>query len=147
MYIWKSTHFTNNHVKEFMSMPLPNITLCSNLVTLVWLVMPIWNPIALFLSSRLGSSQVAKAWRYTKPSSSRWKACAHGNETKVGQTPLGFPIVFARNQGGFSYLVTGWQEFWSSNMWKTCRLGSLMVYLIANCRTESGAKLVHQLRN
>jgi len=28
----------------------------------------------------------------------------------MGQAPLGFPIVFAGNQRGFSYLVTGWQE-------------------------------------
>jgi hypothetical protein len=32
-------------------------------------------------------------------------------------------------------------------MWKTCRLGSLMVYIRANYRTESGTRLVHQLRN
>jgi hypothetical protein len=81
-------------------------TLHSNLVTLVWLIVPVWNPIALFLSSELDSSQVAEAWRYTKPGPSPWKACVPRKDTKVGQTPLGFPIVFARNQGGFSCLVT-----------------------------------------
>jgi hypothetical protein len=39
----------------------------TNLVTLVWLVVPVWNPIALSISSRLGSSQVVEAWWYTKP--------------------------------------------------------------------------------
>jgi hypothetical protein len=48
VYNWKSTQVTNNHVREFRSMPLPNKTLCSNLVTLMWLVVPIWNPIAPF---------------------------------------------------------------------------------------------------
>jgi hypothetical protein len=45
--------------------------------------------------------------------------CALKKETKVSQTPLGFPIMFIGNQGGFSCLVTGWQELWSSNMWET----------------------------
>jgi hypothetical protein len=128
-------------------MPLPNRALCSNLVTLVWLVVSIWNPIALSLSSRLGSSQVVEARRYTKPGPSPWKVCAPGKEKKVGQTPIGFPIVFVGNQEGFFYLVTGWQELWSSNMWETCRLGSLMVYLRANCKTENNTKLVHQLHS
>jgi len=97
LYIWKNTQVYKNHVKEFMSMPLPNRALCSNLITLVWLVMPIWNPIALSLSYELGSSQVVKAWRYTELGPSPWKVCAHGKETKVGQTLLGFPIMFARN--------------------------------------------------
>jgi hypothetical protein len=77
------------------------------------------------------------------PSPSPWKACVLGKETKVGQTPLGFPIVFIGNQGGFSCLVTSRQELWSSNMWETYRLGSLMVYLTSNCRIENGARLVH----
>ncbi len=162
MYIWKSTQVTNNHVREFRSMllpigmlhysplvmytyPKPSKALRSNLVTLVWLVVLVWNPIALSLSSRLGSSQVAKAWRYTKLSPSPWKVCALGKETKVGQAPLGFPIMFVGNQGRFSCLVTSWQEPRSSNMWETCKLGSLMVYLKANCKIDSGARLVHQL--
>ncbi len=123
VYIWKNTQVTNNHVREFRSMPFPNRMLHSNLITLVWLVVLVWNPIALFISSGLGSSQVAEAWWYTKPSPSPWKACAPRKETKVGQTPLGFPIVFARNQGGFSCFIIGWQELWSSNMWVSCRLG------------------------
>jgi hypothetical protein len=90
---------------------------------------------------------VVEAWRYTRPGPCPWKACALGKETKVGQAPLGFPIVFAGNQRGFSCLVTSWQELWSSNMWETCRLGSLIVYFRTSCRTESGAKLVHQLCN
>jgi len=45
MYIWKSTQVTNNHVREFRSMPFPSRALRSNLVTLVWLVVPAWNPI------------------------------------------------------------------------------------------------------
>jgi hypothetical protein len=143
VYIWKSTQVTNNHVREFRSMPLPSRTLCSNIVTLVWLVVLVWNPIAFSLSSWLGSSQVAKAWWYTRPSPSPWKACAPRKETKVGQAPFGFPIVFGGNQRGFSYLITGWQELWSLNMWKTCRLGFLMVYLRANCKTKSCARLVH----
>jgi hypothetical protein len=147
MYIWKSTQVTNNHVREFRSMPFPSRALRSNLVTLVWLVLLAWNPIALSLSSGLGSSQVAEAWRYIRPGPSPWKACAPGKETKVGQAPLGFPIVFTGNQGGFSCLVTGWQELWSSNMWETYKLGSLIMYFRASCRTESGAKLVHQLRS
>jgi hypothetical protein len=110
VYIWKSTHVTNNHVKEFRSMPLHNRTLRSNLVTLVWLVMPVWNPIALSLSFGLGSSQVAEAWRYTRLGPSPWKACAHGKETKMGQAPLGFHIVFVGNQGGFFCLIISWQE-------------------------------------
>jgi hypothetical protein len=110
VYIWKSTQVSNNHVQEFGSMPLPNRALCSNVVTLVWLVVLVWNPITLSLSSRLGSSQVAEAWWYTRPSPSPWKACALWKETKVGQTPLGFPIMFVGNQGGFSCLVTSWQE-------------------------------------
>jgi hypothetical protein len=146
MYIWKNTQVTNNHVREFRSMLLPNRTLRSNLVTLVWLVVPAWNPIALSFFSGLGSSQVAKAWWYTKLGPSPWKACAPGKKTKVGQTPLSFPIVFIRNQGGFSCLVIGWQEPWSSNMWETW-FGSLIVYFRASCRIESGAKLVHQLRS
>jgi hypothetical protein len=36
-------------------MLLPNRVLWSNLVNLVCLMLPIWNPIALSLSSRLGS--------------------------------------------------------------------------------------------
>jgi hypothetical protein len=36
-------------------------TLCSNLVTLVCLVVLVWNPITLSLSFGLGSSQVAEA--------------------------------------------------------------------------------------
>ncbi len=147
VYIWKSTQVTNNHVRELKSMLLPNKTLRPNLITLVWLVMQVWNPIAFFLFLGFGSSQVAEAWQHIKPGPSPWKVCAFRRETKVGQTPFGFPIVFTRNQGGFFCLITGWQELWSSNMWKTCRLGSLMVYLKANCRTESGARLVHQLRN
>jgi hypothetical protein len=143
MYIWKGTHVTNNHVTKFRSMPLLRKALRSNLVTLVWLVVPIWNPIALFLSFDLGSSQVAKAWRYTRLGPSPWKAYVPGKETKVSQTPLGFPIVFVGNQGDFSCLVIGWQKLWSFNMWETYRLGSLMVYLRANCRTENGARLVH----
>jgi hypothetical protein len=107
MYIWKSTQVTNNHVGEFKSMLLPNKALHSNLVTLVWLVVPIWNPIAIYISFGLGSSQVVNAWRYTKPGPSPKKACAPGKETKVGQAPFGFPIVFEGNQGGFSCLVTG----------------------------------------
>ncbi len=67
VYIWKSTQVTNNHVREFKSMPLPSRALRSNLITLVWLVMLVWNPIALFLSFGLGSSQVVEAWRYTGP--------------------------------------------------------------------------------
>ncbi len=147
MYIWKSTQVTNNHVREFRSMLLPSRVLCSNLVSLVWLVVLVWNPIALSLSSGLGSSQVVEAWRYTTPGSSPWKVCALGKETKVGQTPLGFPIVFVKNQGGFSCFRIGWQELWSSNMWKTYRLGSLMVYFRVSCRTKSGARSVHQLCN
>jgi hypothetical protein len=135
----KITHVTNNHVREFRSMPLPSIVLCSNLLTFVWLVVPFWNPIALSLSSGLGSSQVAKAWWYTRPGPSPWKACAPRKETKVGQTPL----VFAINQGGFSYLVIGWQELWSSNMWETRKLGFLMVYVKVNCITENATRLVH----
>ncbi len=147
VYIWKSTQVTNNHVKEFTSMPLPSRALRSNLVTLVWLVMLVWNPIALSLSFELGSSQVAKAWQCTRPGPSPWKVCALGKETKVGQPPFGSPIVFAWNQGGFSCLVTSWQELWSSNMWETCNLRSLMVYFRANCKTKSGARLVHQLHS
>jgi hypothetical protein len=49
--------------------------------------------------------------------------CALKKETKVNQTPLGFPIVFIGNQGGFSCLVTGWQELLSSNMWETIGWG------------------------
>jgi hypothetical protein len=120
VYIWKNTQVTNNHVREFMSMPLLSRALCSNLITLVWLAVLVWNPIALSFSSGLGSSQVVEAWWYTKPSPSPWKACAPRKETKVGQALLGFPIVFVRNQGGFSCLVTGWQKLWSSNMWETC---------------------------
>ncbi len=56
MYIWKNTQVTNNHVKELSSMPLFSRMLRSNLTTLVWLVVQVWNPMALFLSSRLGSS-------------------------------------------------------------------------------------------
>jgi len=108
VYIWKSTQVTNNHVREFRSMPLPSRTLRSNLVTLMWLVVLVWNPIALSLSSGLGSSQVVETWRYTKPGPSPWKACAPRKETKVGQTPFGFPILFTRNQRGFSCLVTSW---------------------------------------
>jgi hypothetical protein len=48
VYIWKSTQVTNNHLKEFRSMPLPSRALRSNLVTLVWLVVLIWNPITFF---------------------------------------------------------------------------------------------------
>jgi hypothetical protein len=147
VYIWKSTQVTNNRVRKFRSMRLPSRTPCSNLITLVWLVVLVWNPIALSLSSRFGSSQVVEAWRYIKFGPSPRKACAPRKERKVGQAPLGFPIVFARNQRGFSYLVTNWQEFWSSNMWETCRLGSLLVYLRTNCKTESGARLVHQLHS
>jgi hypothetical protein len=147
LYIWKSTQVTNNHVKEFRSMLLPNKALCSNVVTLVWLVVPIWNPIALSLSFGLGSSQMAEAWWYTRPGPSPWKACDPGKETKVGQALFGFPIVFTRNQWGFFCLVTSWQELWSSNMWKTYRLGSLMVYLKTNYRTKNGARLIHQLHN
>ncbi len=147
MYIWKSTQVTSNHVKEFRSMLFPSRALCSNPITLVWLVVLVWNPIAHSLSSRLGSSQVAEAWQYTMPGPSPWKVCSLGKETKVGQTPLGFLIMFTRNQVGFSCLVIGCQELCSSNMWKTCRLGSLMVYIRANYRTESGTRLVHQLRN
>jgi hypothetical protein len=143
VYIWKSTQVTNNHVREFRSMLLPSRMLRSNLVTLVWLVMLVWNPIALSLSSRLGSSQVVEAWGYTKLCPSPWKVCAPKKETKVGQTSLGFPIVFVGNQGGFSCLIIGWHKLSSSNMWETCRLGFLMVYFRANCRIESGAKLVH----
>jgi hypothetical protein len=70
-------------------MPLPSRTLRLNLITLVWLVMPVWNPINLFLSFGLGSSQVVEAWWYTKLGPSPWKACALGKETKVGvATPL-----------------------------------------------------------
>ncbi len=145
VYIWKNTQVTNNHVMEFKSMPLPCKALHSNLVTLVWLIMLVWNPIAFFLSSGLGSSQVSKAWWYIKPSPSPWKACALRKEIKVGQTPLGFPIMFVGNQGGFSFLVIGWQELWSSNMWETYRLGSLMVYFRTNYKTKSDARLVHQL--
>jgi hypothetical protein len=112
MYIWKNTHVTNNHVRELRSMPLPSKTLRSNPVTLVWLVVPIWNPIALSLSFGLGSPQVAKAWWYTKPGPSPWKACVPRKETKVGQTPIGFPIMFTRNQGSLFCLITGWQELW-----------------------------------
>jgi hypothetical protein len=42
-------------------MPLPNRALCSNLVTLVRLLVLDWNPITLFLSYGLGSSQVVEA--------------------------------------------------------------------------------------
>jgi len=42
-------------------MPLPSRVLHSNLVTLVWLIVPTWNPIALFFFLGLGSSQVAEA--------------------------------------------------------------------------------------
>jgi hypothetical protein len=143
VYIWKSTQVTNNHVRELRFMPLPNRALHSNLVTLMWLVMSIWNPIALSFSSRLDSSQVAKAWRYTRLGPSPWKVCAFGKETKVGKSLLGFLILFVGNQGGFSCLVTGWHELWSSNMWKTYKLGFVMVYLKTDCRTESGARLVH----
>ncbi len=111
MYIWKNTQFTNNHVRKFRSMPFPNRALRSNLATLVWLVVPVWNPIALFLSYGLGSSQVVEAWWYTRPAPSPWKACAPRKETKVGQTPLGFPILFVGNQGSFSCFVIGLQEF------------------------------------
>jgi len=136
VYIWKSTQVTNNHVKEFRSMLLLSRALRSNLITL-----------ALSFSSGLGSSQVAETWRYTRPGPSPWKTCALGKETKVGQAPLGFPIVFVGNQGGLSCLVIGLQELWSSNMWKTCRLGSLIVYFRASCKIESGAKLAHQLHS
>ncbi len=108
VYIWKITHVTNNHVREFRSMPLPNRTLFSNLVTLVWLVVPIWIPIALSLSSGLGSSQVVEAWWYTKLGPFPWKACGPRKETKVGQTSISFPIVFVGNQRGFFCFVTGW---------------------------------------
>ncbi len=107
VYIWKNTHVTNNHVREFRSMPLPSRALHSNLVTLVWLVVLIWNPIALSLSSERGSSQMAKGWWHIRPSPSPWKACVPRKRTKMGQTPLRFPIVFTRNQGGFSCLVIG----------------------------------------
>jgi hypothetical protein len=147
VYIWKSTQVTNNHVREFRFMPLPSKALHSNVVTLVWLVVPIWNPIALFLSFGLGSSQVAKAWWYTRPNRFPWKACAPGKEKKVGQAPFGFPIVFVGNHEGFFCLITGWHELWSSNIWKTCKLGSLMVYFKANYKIESGVRLVHQLRS
>jgi hypothetical protein len=36
--------------------------------------------------------------------------CVRGKETKVGQTPFSFPIVFVGNQGGFFCLVTSWQK-------------------------------------
>jgi hypothetical protein len=143
VYIWKSIHVTNNHVREFRFMPLPSRALRSNLITLVWLIMSIWNPIALYLSYGLGSSQMVKTWQYTKPGPSPWKVCVPGKETKMGQAPLGFPIVFTWNQGGFFCLVTSWQELRSSHMWETCRLGFLMAYLKANCKTKSGARLVH----
>jgi hypothetical protein len=65
VYISKSTHVTNNHVREFKSMPLLSRTLRSNLVTLVWLIVLVRNPIALSFSSGLDSSQVAEAWQYT----------------------------------------------------------------------------------
>jgi hypothetical protein len=97
VYIWENTQVTNNHVREFRSMPLPIRTLCSNLVTLVWLVVLVWNPIALSFSFGLGLSQVAKAWRYTTLGPFPWKVCVLGKEIKVGQTPLGFPIVFVGN--------------------------------------------------
>jgi hypothetical protein len=42
-------------------MLFPNRVLRSNLLTLVWLVVLNWNPIAQFLSFGLGSSQMAKA--------------------------------------------------------------------------------------
>jgi hypothetical protein len=42
-------------------MPLPSKTLHSNLVTLVWLVVLVLNPIAVPLSFGLGSSQVVEA--------------------------------------------------------------------------------------
>ncbi len=42
-------------------MPLPSKGLRSNLVTLVRLVVSIWNPIALFLSFGLSSSHVTEA--------------------------------------------------------------------------------------
>jgi hypothetical protein len=147
MYIWKSTHVTNNHVREFRSMPLPNRALCSNLVSLVWLVVPVWNPIAFSLSFGLGWSQVVEAWRYTKPCPSPWKACAPRKETKVGQMFLRFPIMFIGNHKGLSCLAIGWQELWSSNMWEISRLGSLMVYLRTNYKTDNGARLVHQLHS
>jgi len=121
-------------------MLLPSRALRSNLITLVWPIVPVWNPITFFLSSELGSSQLAKTWQYTMPGPSPWKVCAPGKETKVGQAPLGFPIMFKGNQGGFSCLVNGWQEFWSSNMRETYRLGSIMVYFWANCKIESGAR-------
>ncbi len=108
VYIWKSTQVTNNHVREFRSMPLPSRALRSYLITLVWLIVLVWNPIALSLSSRLGSSQVTEACRYTRPGPSPWKACVRGKEAKVGQTPLSFPIVFVGNQGGFFCFVIGW---------------------------------------
>jgi hypothetical protein len=143
VYIWKSTQVTNNHVREFKSMPLPSKALRSNLITLVWLVMPVRNPIALSFFFGLGSSQVVEAWWYTRLGPSPKKACALGKETKVGQAPFGFPIMFVGNQKGFSCLVIGWQELWSSNMWETYRLGSLIMYFKTSYRTKSGARLVH----
>jgi hypothetical protein len=107
VYIWKNTQVTNNLVREFKSMLLPSRTWHSNLVTLVWLVVSVWNPIALFLSFRPTSSQVAEAWQYTKLGPFPWKACDPGKETKGGQTPLGFPIMFTGNQGGF-FLPCNW---------------------------------------
>ncbi len=115
---FENTQVTNNHVREFRSMPLPSRTLRSNLVTLVWLVVPIWNPIALSLSSRLGSSQVVETWQYTRPGPSPWKACALGKETKVGQAPLGFPIVF------WSWHSVSWLVENCVFSWCTCTPGT-----------------------
>jgi hypothetical protein len=106
VYIWKSTQVTNNHVREFRSMLLPNRASCSNLIALVELVMPIWNPIAPFLSFGLLSSQVAKAWRYTRPSPSPWKVCAHGKDIK-GPNTFWFSNCVCRKPNSF-FLPCNW---------------------------------------
>ncbi len=60
VYIWNNTHVTNNHVREFKSMPIPSRGLHSNQITLVWVVVLVCNPITLSLYYGLGSSQVVK---------------------------------------------------------------------------------------
>jgi hypothetical protein len=82
VYIWKSTQVPNNHVREFESMPLPSRTLRSNLITLVWLIVPIWNPIALSLCFRLASSQMVGTWWYTKLGPSPWRRVFLGRKQR-----------------------------------------------------------------
>jgi hypothetical protein len=86
MYIWKSTQVTKNHVREFRSMPLPSRALCSNLITLVWLVVPVWYPIvffffwALFIPSGW-SMVIHQAWSISLKGVYSWEGHKGGPNT------------------------------------------------------------------